>query len=127
MKNISLIILALLSLLLKAENVDFLKLNAEQKETPPSGELHLHSMLTPYRDGFLWKVPKGRAEATSGVVKLGTVSLQPLHCYRFQWELLPAQFQKILIRVNYIEKDGTRQMANTLGTFENSNAIGSFN
>ncbi|MBO4513035.1 MAG: hypothetical protein J5746_09720 [Victivallales bacterium] len=123
MKNIAVIFLALFSMLLGAEEIDFLKLDTGQKATSPSGDLTMRSMLSPYRDGFLWKVPKGRTEASSGVVKLGTVPLLPLHNYRFHWELMPAQFQKILIRVNYIDKDGTRQMANTLGTFENSSAF----
>ena len=123
MKVPTIAFIALASLSLAAEDLDFLKFNDARQESASQGELVFRSMLSPYRDGFLWKMPKERTEATSCIIELGNVPLLPLHCYRLNWAMMPAQFQKILIRVNYIGKDGSRQMANTLGTFENSSAF----
>ncbi|MBE6375726.1 MAG: hypothetical protein E7050_04595 [Lentisphaerae bacterium] len=100
--------------------VDFIKMNLEQKELPPTGPYPLGVTLTPYRDGYLWKTPAKRASA---VITLGTVPVKPLHCYSLQWEMMPPQFMKMLIRATYTDSNGNKLMSNTLGFYENSSAF----
>ena len=102
------------------EVADFLKMNQDRKQITSSGPYDLGVMLSPYRDGYLWKTPK---ERTSAIISLGTVPVKSLHRYSLRWEVLQPQFVKMHIRVAYIDNDGKPMMRYSLGTYENSSAF----
>ena len=119
MKRIILPLLLIITSLLLADEVDFLKIAKGQKEITPTC-YPLGAMLPPYKEGYLWKFDKSSSSAR---IALGTVPLKPLHNYKFHWKILPPQFLVIQPRVYYIGTDGKEQMVNTLGHYENSSAF----